>query len=110
MRSKHGGSTKLSLSTDNCAASFDLDIRAHTHQFLSVHEAILEDVLGHNRRTLGLRRESHVLRLHVGWESGMLLSHYVSATQFAIGLHANGILAGSDLHSTLLKFCQQRAH
>src|SRR5271155_1799734 len=68
VRGEYGRGAKRSSAAYDGAAAFDLDIGAHAHKFLRVHEAVLEDILGDDRRACGLRGERHVLRLHVGRE------------------------------------------
>ncbi len=53
-------------------ATIDLDVRAHADEFLHMHEAVFEDVFGHEADAIGLCRKGHVLSLHVGGEAGVL--------------------------------------
>src|SRR6202040_3537837 len=50
----------------------NLDVRAHSHHFQRVHKTVFEDVFDDDRRPLGLGRQRHVLRLHIGGEAGIL--------------------------------------
>ena len=54
------------------SASVDLDLRAQAHQFVDVHEAVLEDGLGHGGRAMRNAVERHELGLHVGRETRVL--------------------------------------
>ena len=54
-----------------------------------MHEAVLKNIFSDDRRTFRLRRERHVLRLHVGGEAGVLFGDYIGAPEIAIRLDAN---------------------
>ena len=46
VRAHDGGADERRFAADGGGAAVDLDVRAHADQFLNVHEAVLEDVLG----------------------------------------------------------------
>ena len=60
---QHGGGAERSFAADHGAAAFDFDVGAHAHQFLRVHEAVLENIFGDDGRAFGLRGQRHELRL-----------------------------------------------
>ena len=53
---EYGGGAQRSLAANYRAASFNFYVRTHAHQFLSVHETVLEDVFGDDRGTVRLCR------------------------------------------------------
>src|SRR3546814_2142163 len=53
------------------AVAFDVDLGAQAHQFLHVHEAVLEDRLVDDADAFGDAVHGHELRLHVGGETRM---------------------------------------
>ena len=74
---------------DGGGLAIDLDVGAHAHQFLHMHEAILEDVFRDQADAFGLRGEGHVLGLHVGGEAGILLGGDVGGAELAVGADAD---------------------
>src|SRR5581483_3617289 len=52
--SQHRRRAQGSLPFHDGAVAFDLDIGSHAHQFLRVHEAVLEDILRDYRSAVGL--------------------------------------------------------
>src|SRR5262245_25985496 len=95
------------------AAAVDSHVRAQAHQFGGVHEAVLEDRLGDHRIAFGLRHERHVLRLHVGRESGVdgrgHVRGLVERARFAVAGDAQLIPAGLfDLNSNLAQLFDHR--
>src|SRR3954447_23306672 len=70
-----------------------------------MHKAILEDVLFHNRGAFSLCGQRHVLRLHVGWEAGILLGKNIGALQLTLTSHANRFAVENvNACATLLQF------
>ena len=65
------------LAADGGGAAGEGDVRAHADEFLHVHEAVLEDVLGDAAGSFGLGGEGHELGLHVGGEAGVLFGGHV---------------------------------
>src|SRR3546814_5382885 len=57
--------------TNDRLFTLDLDIRAQPHQFLNVHEAVLEHGLGDHPDSIGHRVERRELGLHVGRKRGI---------------------------------------
>ncbi len=75
-----------------------------------MHEAVLEDVFGNERRAFGLGGEGHVLRLHVGGEAGILLGGDVGGFE-RTARHATRSVSAptSNAHAALLQLCDERA-
>ena len=91
-------------------AAVDLDVGAHAHQFLHVHEAVLEDVFCYLADAFGLRGKRHVLRLHVGGKARIFFGGDVGGAQFAIAAHANRIGAENvDARAGFFKLGDHRA-
>ena len=97
-----------SLAAHDGAAAFDLDVRAHADQFLRVHEAVLKNIFGDDRRAFGLRGQRHVLRLHVGGEAGILFGGHVGGVEGIVAHHADGVRRGLGFDADFVKLAEQR--
>ena len=60
----------------------DGDVSTHASHFAGVQETIFENSFGDSRSALGLRGQSHVLRLHVCGEAGIFLGGDVGGDEF----------------------------
>ena len=70
------------------AASIDRDVRAHASHFAGMEKAVFEDCFGDHGSAFGLRRQRHILRLHVGGETGILLGDDVGGNELVSIMHA----------------------
>src|SRR5579883_254955 len=84
-------------------APIHLDVRAHADQLLHMHEPVLKDILCHDRSPLSLRRQRHVLRLHVGRETRIFLSRNIGSLQIAFTAYANFIFP-ENFHTRSSRF------
>ena len=107
---EYGGSGKRGLAANNRAASFDLDVRSHAHEFLRMHEAILENVFGDDRGAFGLSSQRHVLRLHIGGEARIFFGRDIGGFKSTGSDHANGVVIANEFHSDFFQLVQQRGN
>ena len=73
-----------------------------------MHEAVLEDRLGHHRGALGHRHHGHELGLHVGGEARIGLRHHIGAAQPVVAAHANAALGLGHFHAGIIERAAQR--
>ncbi len=70
--------------------TFEANVGAHAHQFLSMHEAVLEDGFRHERDTAGLCHQGHVLSLKIGGETRVFFGRHIDRVERAAGLDVDG--------------------
>src|ERR1039457_5136719 len=63
-RSHDGGSGEAGWTAHGGSAAVHFDVGAHAHQFLHMHEAILENIFADLADALSLGGQRHVLSLH----------------------------------------------
>ena len=106
---EHGGGAELSFAADHGAVALDFNVRTHADQFLSVHEAVLENIFGDDRRAFGLRGQRHELGLHVGGKSGKFFGGHIRGGEGIVAHHAHGVGGRLGLDSDFLEFAEDRA-
>src|SRR5271157_412525 len=106
---QHGSGAERSLAANHGAASFNLDVGAHAHQFQGVHEAVFENVLRNDRRALGLRGQRHELCLTVGGEAGIFFGAHVGSGERIVSHDADRVGRGFRLDSDFVKLAEKRS-
>ena len=74
-----------------------------------MHEAVLEDIFSNDRSSFRLRGQRHVLRLHIGWKSGIFFGHDIGGAERVVAHHAHGFCRVRSLHAHFIEFLQQGA-
>ena len=107
----HTGATERARPRHHRLLAIHADVGAHPRHFLRVHEAVFENRLDDDRDAFRLRHESHVLRLQIGGEAGILFRGHIHRAQFAARPHAHATGGGlCHLRPGLLQFRHERAH
>ncbi len=88
---------------DDRRRAVHVDPGTHPVELGDVHEAVLEDGLGHHRGTLGDREQRHELRLHVGGKARIGLGHDVDAAKRTAAADAHGAVLLAHLDAGLLE-------
>jgi hypothetical protein len=92
------------LATDRGCTALHGDVGSHAVELADVHETVLEDVFCDDGGAFCLCGEGHVLGLHVGGETGILLGRDVGGLEFSgTGADANLVLADIELDAALLQ-------
>src|SRR3546814_4774289 len=91
------------------SVAVDVELGAQAHQFLHVHEAVLEDRLVDDADAFGDAVHGHELRLHVGGETRMRRGDDVHRLRPAPA-HVDGdaVAAGADVGAGLDQLVEHR--
>src|ERR1700761_1217731 len=92
------------LAAYGCSTPIHLDVRPHAGELLDMHEAVLKYVLHYDGRSIRLRGQSHVLRLHIRGEAGILLGGDIRAAQIAFAAHPNRVALDIHTNTAFLQF------